>query len=276
MFQYRRRVHRPSKLQGALVTLELIFHQTVRATREQNTNAVVALVKSIIRAVLLVLVFYFIFSMMGMKRAAVRGDFMLFMISGVMPFMTHIQSVNAIFKSQGPLGGLMAHAPMSTAITIISTALSALYIQSLTMFTILFIYHALLNPITIEEPVQAYALYLLAWFSGCAIGLMFLSIGPWLPTIAATGSMLYRRSNMIASGKMMAANFIPNIMLPMFIWNPLFHIIDQLRGHVFLNYTPRLTNWQYPLYLSLTFVILGMMGEFFIRRNLSKSMFARR
>jgi ABC-type polysaccharide/polyol phosphate export permease len=37
----------------------------------------------------------------------------------------------------------------------------------------------------------------------------------------------------------------------LFIWNPLFHIIDQARGFVFINYNPHYTSISYPIYVSL-------------------------
>ncbi len=81
---------------------------------------------------------------------------------------------------------------------------------------------------------------------------------------------------MIASGKMFLANTLPTSMLVMFDWNPLFHIIDQSRGFVFINYNPHFTNWQYAFWVSVVFIVIGLMGEFFTRRRISLSWNARR
>jgi ABC-type polysaccharide/polyol phosphate export permease len=73
-------------------------------------------------------------------------------------------------------------------------------------------------------------MYLLAWGSGCAIGLIFMALKPWAPDVVTIVQLVYVRANMIASGKMFVANTLPGFMLAMFDWNPLFHIIDQTRG----------------------------------------------
>ena len=59
--------------------------------------------------------------------------------------------------------------------------------------------------------------------------------------------------------------------LRMFDWNPLFHCIDQARGEMFLNYTPHHTSLTYPLYVSLACLMIGLMGEFVTRNNVSLS-----
>jgi ABC-type polysaccharide/polyol phosphate export permease len=64
--------------------------------------------------------------------------------------------------------------------------------------------------------------------------------------------------------------------LVMFTWNPLFHIIDQARGFVFINYNPHHSNWLYPLLVSLGLMMIGFMGEAFTRKHVSISWGARR
>ena len=63
--------------------------------------------------------------------------------------------------------------------------------------------------------------------------------------------MIYTRANMIVSGKMFVANALPAYILSFFIWNPLYHIIDQSRGFVFINYTPHHSSITYPVWVSI-------------------------
>jgi len=81
---------------------------------------------------------------------------------------------------------------------------------------------------------------------------------------------------MIASGKMFVANTLPGYMRDMFDWNPLFHIIDQSRGFVFLNYEPRYSSVMYAIYMGIIFLVIGLLGEFYTRRAASLSWGARR
>jgi len=116
---------------------------------------------------------------------------------------------------------------------------------------------------------------LLSWFSGGCVGLVFYALKPWFPGVTGVLSQVYRRANMIMSGKMFVANSLPGSMVMIFSWNPLFHTIDQARGFAFINYVPRNTNWEYVVYLSLTCLMIGLMGEFYTRRKASSSWGAR-
>lgn len=261
---------------SALVILELIFHATVRNLRQAHGNAVIGLLLNMLQTVIFVGVFYFMFSILGMKRNAVRGDFLLYIMSGIFLFLTHIKAVGAVVGAEGPTSTMMKHAPMNTIIAIASAALSALYTQVLSMFLVLFLYHIAVTPITIYNPGGAMGMMLLSWFSGVSIGMVFLAMKPWAPDAVTVISNIYQRANMFASGKMFLANNLPGYMLPFFSWNPLFHTIDQSRGFTFINYNPHYSSWFYPLMLSLVFLLLGLMGEFFTRRHVSLSWSAKR
>ena len=106
--------------------------------------------------------------------------------------------------------------------------------------------------------------------------MMFRAAMPWQPRFFGTISSIYLRLNMIASGKMFVANTLPGYMRDMFDWNPLFHIIDQSRGFVFLNYEPRYSSVMYAIYMGIIFLVIGLLGEFYTRRAASLSWGARR
>ena len=165
---------------------------------------------------------------------------------------------------------------MNTAISIAGNILSTLYIQVISMLMVLFIYHVAITPLVIEDPVGAFAMFLLAFFTGLGVGLFLLAIKPWAPAFVGIFMTIYQRANMIASGKMFLANTLPGYMLAMFDWNPLFHCIDQARGYAFINYFPRNSSWEYALWVGITLLMIGLMGEFYTRKHVSLSWGARR
>ena len=261
-----------SRMSSAGTVLELIFHSTVRNLRKTHGNAIIGLLMNIMQTVILVAVFYVMMSILNLRGgSAIRGDFLLFIMSGIFLFMTHTKAMGAVVGSEGPTSAMMKHAPMNTAIAITSAALSALYIQVLSVVVILYIYHVGFKPITIAHPVGAFSMVLLSWFSGVAVGMLFLALKPWLPSVTQIGSQVYARANMIASGKMFVANQTPGYILVMFTWNPLFHCIDQARGFVFINYSPHHSSVEYPLFVSLGLMMIGLLGEFYTRRHASVS-----
>lgn len=255
---------------------EVTYHSVVRSIRKQHNNALVAIAMNMLQMVTFLLAFYLMFWVLGLRSAQIRGDFLIYLMSGIFLYMTHVKALGAVVGSEGPASPIMKHAPMNTAIAIASAAIGSLYIQVLSMLTILFVYDVAFVQVEIYDPIGAFAMLLLSWFTGVALGLVLLAIKPWAPTLVSLFSQIYQRANMIASGKMFVANTMPGFMLAMFDWNPLFHCIDQSRGYAFINYFPRYSNWEYPLTVGIVLVMVGLMGEFYTRRHASLSWNARR
>lgn len=256
--------------------LEVIYHSTVRNVRKTHGNALYGLAMNIVQTLIMVLVFYVMLTMFGARATAIRGDFLLYLMSGVFLYMTHVKGLGSVTGSEGPASPMMQHSPMSTAISITSSALAGLYLQVLSAAVILGGYHVIFRPVEIADPIGAIAMFLLAWFSGVSIGLCILAAKPWAPDFFGLVATIFQRANMIASGKMFVANTLPGYMLVWFMWNPLFHCIDQARGFIFVNYNPHYTSIAYPVYFSIVFLVVGLMGEFFTRKHASASWNARR
>jgi ABC-type polysaccharide/polyol phosphate export permease len=79
----------------------------------------------------MVLTMYFLFDVMGLRKVAVRGDFMLYVMSGVFMFMTHIKAIGAVAGAENAASSMMMHAPMNPIISICGAALATLYQQAL-------------------------------------------------------------------------------------------------------------------------------------------------
>ena len=260
-----------SRRSAALATAEVIYHATVRNLRKSHRNALVGLLINVLQTLMLVAVFFVMFSVLGLRSSAVRGDFLLYIMSGIFLYITHTKTMSAIVGSEGPASPMMQHAPMSTFIAISSSALSALYMQVLSAGIVLFIYHVAYKPLVVYQPAGVMGMLLLAWYSGVAVGMIFLALKPWFPQFTNVASTIYARANMIASGKMFLANTLPFTMLKMFDWNPLFHIIDQARGFAFINYNPHYSSISYPIGVATVLLMIGLMGESYTRKHVSLS-----
>jgi ABC-type polysaccharide/polyol phosphate export permease len=156
-----------------------------------------------------------------------------------------------------------------------ASSLKSLYEQSIGIFTILLVYSLTVNPVVIDQPGPALYMFFLCIFNGIATGTVFAGLKPWFPKTAGILTTLFQRANMIFSGKMFVASTLPASMLSMFSWNPLFHIIDQTRGFVFLNYTATATSWQYPLIVACVLLVLGLIGQNYAQKHVSSSRSAR-
>ena len=177
MFQSRRKP--TGSFASAAAMAELIYHSVVRSVRKQHNNAFVAIFMNMMQAVMFVGAFYIMFSVLGLRRSAVRGDFLIYIMSGIFLYMTHSKAVGAVSGSEGPASPMMQHAPMTTVIAITSAAMGALYIQVLSLCVILAAYHVAFAPLQIEQPIAAFGMLLIAWFTGCALGMVLLALKPW-------------------------------------------------------------------------------------------------
>lgn len=272
MFQARRP---QTGIGKAFIFADLVYHNTVRAIRKAHGNALMSIFVNLMQMIIFVGVFYVMFSVLGLRGMAMRGDFMVFIMTGVFLFMTHIKTVSAVSGSEGPASPMMKHAPMNTSVAIAASALSQLYIQMLSLFVIMFFYHVIVTPFEVYDVAGVIGMICLAWFTGVAVGLVFMALYPWMPAVASFLAAVYQRANMIASGKMFVANSLPPKMLMMFDWNPLFHCIDQSRGFAFVNYVPRNSSIEYPLLVGIACLMVGLMGEFYTRKHASASWGAR-
>ena len=252
-------------------TLGLIYHGAVRDLRKSHRYGVVGVLINVLQTILFVLVFYAMFAIFGVRSSPIHGDFLLYILSGVFLFLTFTKTMTSVVGSEGAASAMMKHRPMNTFVSIGTSALSSLYIQTLSILVVLAGYHMWFNRIEIHDFGGALYVYLLSWFTGIAFGMVLFAAKPWAPTFVNLLATVFARVNMIASGKMFVANTLPTSMLVMFSWNPLFHLIDQMRGSIFLNYTPRNTNLEYPLWVALAFFVIGMMGEFYTRKRASIS-----
>jgi len=251
--------------------MELLFHSVVRDARKSSGNATLGLLLVMLQSLMMLAIFFLLFTVLGMRSVAIRGDFVIFLLTGIFLFLTHNKAVKSAMGAVSPVGGLTLHTPINSLLNIMASVLSGLYLQVLGFALILLVVHILRGGLDFYNPAGLIFPFFMAWASGIAIGLMFGVLTPFAPKFMPMVSMMYRRANMITSGKMLPANYMSATMITWFDWNPLFHSIDQARGHAFVNYFPRHTNMEYPVYLSLTLVMIAMMIEFWLRKNMSQS-----
>ena len=176
--------HTRSGISDTLAFLEQVYFGTVRGMRKSSgRNAVLGLIGSMMQTVVFIMAFYFMFQLLGVRSSPIKGDYMLYIISGIAMFMTHNTAVQAVAGAEGPTSSMMQHAPMNTMIAVCSAALQSPYKQTITIGTILLIYHLAINLVDIFNPIGLAGVFLLSWFTGVAIGMVFLALTPWHPPI---------------------------------------------------------------------------------------------
>jgi hypothetical protein len=165
---------------ATLAILELIYHNAAHHVRKQHRNAVLAVLTSILQSVATVAVFYIMFSILGIRGAAIRGDFLLYIMSGVFMFFTHVKAITPSTGRRARLAHDAAPADDDGHRHRLGRAVGALRpgpdgVRDPVGLS------PRLGPITIYDPAGAMGMLILAWFSGVAIGMLFLGLKPWAP-----------------------------------------------------------------------------------------------
>ena len=260
----------PSIFWGTLDFMELIFHSVVREVRTQSGNATFGILKEVTQIATFMLMFYLLFLFMG-RSVAIRGDFMMFLLTGIVLMLTHMKAIGTSMQASNATSAIMQHAPMTVMLSIMARAFAGLYFQFVAVALVVLVLWIVGSDLTVQNPAGLGLPVFFSWASGIAIGMVFMNVKPVAPGPMKAFSMLYRRAQMVTSGKFIPAAYMPAAMIPYFAWNPLFHCIDQARVATFVNYNSDVSNIAYPIWFTIVALTLGLMGEFWARKNLSKS-----
>ena len=248
------------------VALRVLYHATVRAVRVAHPNAALAILFEILRALTLVIAIMAFLHVLDIQQMLLRGNAMVSVLSGVSLFLIHTGAMSAAFGAAGS-GRALRHPGLSPMILTIAEALASLYVQVLALIVGLSLVHLAYAPVQIDDPAGATLALALAWFSGVGAGVLAGSMRPLAPKFMQIVVSFYARGNMFFSGKLVLAAGLSALVLPYFLWNPLFHCIDQARGAVFINYTARVTTLTYPAVFGAVCFLFGMMIRHRLQMN---------
>mgnify|MGYP000633936418 CR=1 FL=1 len=244
--------------------MDTLYISVIREFRGSTGGTVKGALGKFARPLLLLGVFYILYEVIG-RFPVIRGDFMLYLLTGIFLYLAHIQAVKQIKGMGHNQSGMMFYAKTSTLVNILSTAIIEAYILIVSIAVILFVIYLYRGELDIYNPPGLLTPLALAWASGLGVGLLFMAFTPLAPGVIPGLYNVYRRLQMVTSGKMFVANSIPLSVLPFFAWNPLFHSIDQARGETFVNYTPMRTSIEYPIKFTIIAITLAVIVEFALR-----------
>ncbi|MFS4438338.1 ABC transporter permease [Paracoccaceae bacterium GXU_MW_L88] len=265
---------RPKTLLSAFMSMcEVVYHTAIRHIRRDGGHPVIGLLSQMGQTIMLMVVFFVFYWLIG-RDVPLRGDMAVFLTTGIFLFMLHNKAMRAVIKSGSTTSKMNLHAPMNFLVEIAAASLSIIYLQILAFAIIAFACNVIFGGFPLAHPSRLIVPFLLAWGTGLAFGFIILAFKPLAPRLFDIIAQVHMRANMFTSGKMIPANMIamiPKFSLSYFLWNPLFHVIDQARGAAFENYFPRYTNLEYPFYFTLFGIGFGIIAVRWADRNMSAS-----
>lgn len=248
----------------------LVYALTVRELRTEHKNAALGILISVSQPLLAGVVYFVFMELLGSAAAPIRGDDLTFTLIGFFLFFFHIRTVAMV-------GGaikrdMMNHQRATPFLFVCVKAMASLYKHLLALVILLGLNYLLRDVYEMQDPLLFAQVLLLCWLGGVAVGMICMALLrylSWGALIQAT----YVRVMFFTSGKFFVANALPASWRGFMDWNPLFHLLDQGRSAVFLNYTARTTDMTYPAMVFAGLLVVGYLVEHFVRRNYSASQF---
>jgi ABC-type polysaccharide/polyol phosphate export permease len=105
------------------------------------------------QTVIFKMTFYFMFQLMGARSSPFKGNYTLYIISGIAMFMVHNTTVQAVAGAEGSTSGMMQHAPMHTIFAACLAALQGALSTNNYHQKIWSIYHFTVNSLEIFNPI---------------------------------------------------------------------------------------------------------------------------
>ena len=259
--------------QSLLVSLQaflsLVYALTVRDLRVQQRNAALGILFAIATPIVTCLVFYVIIRLLKQSSATpIRGDDLTYLLSGFMVFFLHTATVGGVAGAIMP--SMMPHQRATPFLFVCVKAFASLYTH-MAAFAVILLFNYLIRGVwEMDHALLAIFTVLTAWLYGIGLGMILLALQRYV-SWANLVKIAYMRIMFFTSGKFFVGNTAP--MREMYDWNPLFHIIDQMRSAVFLNYTAKTTSLSYAWTWVFIVLVLGFLCESYVRRNYSMSHF---
>ena len=246
----------------------LVYALVVRDLRTEHRNAALGILLSVAQPVVMGLVFFGFMMLMGGGAGPVRGDALTYVVSGFIIFFCHIRTVSAVAGSLRQ--DMLNHQRLTPFLMICVKAIGSLYKNVFALLIMLAANYLLRDVYAMQDGLLFILVIFWCWLGGIAVGAIFLALNRYV----SWGSVLsttYIRIMFFTSGKFFIASKIGGAIRPYFDWNPLFHLLDQGRGAIFLNYSARTTSMDYAITVILLLLVVGFLTENYVRRNYNAS-----
>ena len=251
---------------GLLNFAFLIWALTVRSLREASGGAMLGVMKGVMMAAAFCIAFYILMNFFGLAGLTVRGDMMVFILIGVGYFFMMKFTMMAAMQAMQRSWGMAQHPHLSPVIFVYADCLGILYNWTIAIMVIFLANGLIKGEFSIQEPIMFFPTFFLCWLIGVGVGMVIGFMLFYFSWFIMVKRILFKLM-FFTSGKFTNANLIPGDLLPVFLWNPLFHLIDQMRDAAFVNYTAHHTNMIYPAIVSFLFIWIGHVLHDYMLRN---------
>lgn len=208
----------------------------------------------------------FIFTVIR-ARSIPGMDMPMFLLTGMIPFFMIRNIIFKLMDSIGANEALFSYPNIKVFDTYVARMLVELSISSVVYLVFIFIFGFWFGyDILVAHPLEWLTALLVAIVFAFSLGVIFSVVILLAPNLKSIIRIIFLPLYLI-TGVIFPLWIIPDRYLPWLLWNPLAHIISNIREGVFIHY-PDINgvSWSYPVMITLTTLCIAM-GLYRLRRQ---------
>ena len=237
-----------------------VIHALIlREIKSRFGNQRLGYIWAILEPILFVTVLVVIFSIRGRFSPSGMG-LELFMITGVVPYFMFRHIMTASVRALNVNRQLLTY-PQVQINDIIFARFLLEFATSLVVFVIILIgvYLLKIDTFKIDFPLGVLAGFCMMALFGLGLGLALSAFYPIFPSVQPMSEALLGRPLFFTSGVFFSADMIPRSAREFLLYNPLFHVLEYIRGSFFENVETTYFDPVYTLTFLMCLIFIGML-----------------
>ena len=237
------------------VVFALVLREFQTRFGERRMGAFWVLFEPIAHITIMMLIFTVI------RARAVPGmDFPVWLLAGMVPFFLMRNIALKLMDSVEANRALFAYPNIKIldtyAARVIVECVTSACVYAILLFALGFWFG---YDVSVAYPLRWMGSLLIGILFTVGLGIVFSVIAQVMPNIKSFIRLLFLPLYLI-SGVMFPLWIIPNQYLPLVLWNPFAHIVDNIRSSIFVNY-PDIPGINYQYLISLTIVFCFLLWD---------------
>lgn len=192
----------------------------------------------------------------------------LFITTGIVPFFLFRDAMNVTLLGIKSNRALLTFPQVTPLDIIIARVLLEIATSIVVFVVLLFIWHSIGLEIQMERPFDVFAWLIVMGLLGAGVGAFFGALSPLFPSVDRLVPVLLSRPLFWMSGVFFTADHLPSNFRSLALFNPLMHVLEEIRSAFFMQFESPYVNPEYVLYSTLTALALGFLALRGLRRRI--------
>lgn len=257
-----------SVLRGLVVQSEVIHALVLRETRTRFGAYRMGYLWALLEPALMILTFFVLFRI-GKRGAPTGMDVFDFIATGIIPYNLFTSSVNRVADSISGNKALLFYPHVLPIDLALARALLELVTHSGVFLALMAAHAVFAQKLTVDQPLLVIAGLGLAGLLGASFGLIFCGLAQLSSVVERVRGPLIRPLFWV-SGIFFTAASLPESIRRGFLWNPVLHCTELVRGGWFTSYEAH-ADVGYVLHWALYLALAGLLLERLVRQRIELS-----